>query len=127
MIAQASPGTLIRIEEMRPPYSQPMYTAASRISAVSGGSFIAKASGIRIATPLIGPSPGSRPTTVPMNEPSVATNRLSGLKATMKPAPRWPRMSMSAPRPGSPQVAERQRDFQHDVEEHVQPHPEQRA
>ena len=78
MIAPASPGMFSRIDEMRPPYSQPMYTAASRISAVSGGSFRAKASGIRIATPLIGPRPGSRPTTVPISVPIAAIDRLFG-------------------------------------------------
>ena len=36
-IAAASPGTLIKIAEIRPPYSQPKYTAANRIKADSGG------------------------------------------------------------------------------------------
>ena len=65
---------------MRPPYSQPAYTAHSRISADSGGSFIANAIGSRMATPLIGPRPGSSPTTVPMKQP------ISN-EPTVKPSP----------------------------------------
>jgi hypothetical protein len=65
MTAPASPGTLSRIDEMRPPYSQP-HTPRQQDQRDSGGSFIAKAIGIRMATPLIGPRPGSSPTTVPM-------------------------------------------------------------
>src|SRR3989338_7818911 len=71
--------------EMRPPYSQPRYTAASRISAVSGGRPRAKASGSSRATPLIGPRPGSRPTMVPTKAPNSATSRLVGRVATSKP------------------------------------------
>ena len=97
MMAPASPGTLSRIDEIRPPYSQPMYTAASRISAVSGGSFSANASGIRMATPLIGPRPGSMPTIVPMKAPSAATPRFAGVNATPKPASRY--CSVSTQRP----------------------------
>ncbi len=70
---------------MRPPYSQPAYTAHSRISADSGGSFMAKAIGNRMATPLIGPRPGSSPTTVPMKQPISAIIRFSGVPATAKP------------------------------------------
>ena len=58
-----------KIELMRPPYSQPRYTAASRISADSGGKPRAKAMGISSATLLIGPRPGNRPTTVPIRVP----------------------------------------------------------
>ncbi len=85
MMALASPGTFSRIAVMRPPYSAPTYTAASRISAVSGGRFIAKAIGISIATPLTGPRPGSTPTMVPMNEPIMATSTFVSEKATPKP------------------------------------------
>jgi hypothetical protein len=67
---------LSRIELIRPPYSQPRYTAASRISADSGGRPRAKAIGMSSATPLIGPKPGSRPTTVPINVPDRAVIRL---------------------------------------------------
>jgi len=74
--AEASPGMFSRIEEIRPPYSQPRYTAASRISALSGGRPRAKAMGISSATPLIGPSPGSRPTMVPIRVPHSAVKRL---------------------------------------------------
>ncbi|MCY1211624.1 hypothetical protein D9M72_233400 [compost metagenome] len=85
MMALASPGTFSRIEVMRPPYSAPTYTAASRISAVSGGRFMAKAIGISIATPLMGPRPGSTPTIVPKNDPMAATRRFVTEKATPKP------------------------------------------
>ncbi|CPL77566.1 Uncharacterised protein [Bordetella pertussis] len=88
MMALASPGTLSRIEVMRPPYSAPTYTAASRMSAISGGRFIANAIGISMATPLIGPSPGNTPTMVPKNEPIAATSTLVSEKATPKPMAR---------------------------------------
>ncbi|MNP77214.1 hypothetical protein D3C76_1745930 [compost metagenome] len=65
-----------RIELIRPPYSQPRYTAASRIKADSGGRPRAKAIGINSATPLIGPRPGSSPTTVPIRVPVKAVTRL---------------------------------------------------
>src|SRR5690606_27623706 len=73
MTAAASPGTLIRMEVIRPPYSAPTYTAANRIRADSGGSFMAKAIGTSMATPLIGPSPGNTPTMVPIKAPIAAT------------------------------------------------------
>lgn len=76
MTVEASPGMFSRIELIRPPYSQPRYTAASRISADSGGRPRAKAMGISRATPLIGPRPGSRPTTVPIKVPERAVTRL---------------------------------------------------
>jgi len=41
--------------------------------------------GISNATPLIGPRPGNRPTTVPINVPQRAVTRLYGLSATPKP------------------------------------------
>ena len=95
MMAPASPGTLSKMDEIRPPYSQPIYTAASRISDVSAGNFMAKARGIRMATPLMGPRPGSRPTMVPIKQPIAAISRLVGLRATPKPATRCCRMSIS--------------------------------
>ncbi|MNJ46445.1 hypothetical protein D3C77_415740 [compost metagenome] len=67
---------LSRIELIRPPYSHPRYTAASRINADSGGRPRAKAMGISSATPLIGPRPGNKPTTVPMRVPHSAVTRL---------------------------------------------------
>ena len=82
MIAAASPGTLIKIAEMRPPYSQPKYTAASKINALSGGKPIANANGNKMATPLIGPNPGNMPTIVPINAPIKAINKFSGNIAT---------------------------------------------
>ena len=88
MMALASPGTFSRMDVMRPPYSAPTYTAASRISAVSSGRFMAKAIGINIATPLIGPNPGNTPTSVPKNEPMAATSRLVSENATPKPMER---------------------------------------
>ncbi|MNZ95404.1 hypothetical protein D3C78_1145510 [compost metagenome] len=85
MIAAASPGTLSRIEEIRPPYSQPIYTVASRINADSAGSLRANANGSKIATPLIGPNPGSRPTMVPTKQPIRAIIRFCGTNATSNP------------------------------------------
>ncbi|MNV86042.1 hypothetical protein D3C71_1800410 [compost metagenome] len=85
---EASPGIFSRIELIRPPYSQPRYTAANRIRADSGGRPRAKAIGINSATPLIGPRPGNRPTTVPIRVPLNAVTRLYGVSATPKP---WPR------------------------------------
>ncbi|MNT92817.1 hypothetical protein D3C72_2341610 [compost metagenome] len=87
-MALASPGTFKRIAVMRPPYSAPTYTAASRIKAVSGGRFMAKAMGISIATPLTGPRPGSTPTMVPMKDPIMATRMLVSENATPKPIER---------------------------------------
>ncbi len=54
----------------------------------SGGSLSEKASGIRIATPLTGPRPGSAPTTVPTMQPKKASARLVGVSATAKPSRR---------------------------------------
>ncbi|MNS51212.1 hypothetical protein D3C72_838800 [compost metagenome] len=88
MMALASPGTFKRIAVIRPPYSAPTYTAASKINAVSGGRFMAKAMGISIATPLTGPRPGNTPTRVPMNEPIIATRILVSVSATPKPIER---------------------------------------
>ena len=85
MTVEASPGMFSRMELIRPPYSQPRYTAASRINADSGGRPRANAIGISNATPLIGPSPGSSPTTVPIKVPHSAVTRLYGLSATPKP------------------------------------------
>src|SRR5699024_1041863 len=73
------------MDEIRPPYSAPTYTAASKINALSGGSCIAKAIGTNMATALIGPSPGRTPTIVPINPPIAAINRLIPENATPIP------------------------------------------
>src|SRR5690606_30866959 len=104
IMALASPGTLSRIDVMRPPYSAPTYTAASRINAVSGGRFMAKAMGISMATPLMGPRPGSTPTMVPINEPMAATSKLVSENATPKPIDRWSMMPLIADPPAGRQA-----------------------
>src|SRR5690606_34329891 len=106
------------------PYSQPRYTAASRISAVSGGRPRAKASGSSRATPLIGPRPGSRPTMVPTKAPNSATSRLVGRVATSKPCIKKFRVSISALHKGFEQ-AEGQRHIQQVIEQDIQQYAHQ--
>ena len=76
MTVDASPGMFSKMELIRPPYSQPKYTAANKISADSGGKPKANAIGISSATPLIGPRPGNKPTTVPIKVPHSAVTKL---------------------------------------------------
>ena len=47
-----------------------------------------KASGIRIATPFDGPSPGSEPMMVPMKQPPTASISVDSVSATAKPCAR---------------------------------------
>jgi hypothetical protein len=47
------------------------------------------------AIAVIGPIPGSTPTTVPIRTPANANERLAGVKASAKPAPIPPNMSMA--------------------------------
>src|SRR3546814_13897630 len=110
---------------MRPPYSQPRYKAASRISAVSGGRPRAKAKGSSSATPLIGPRPGSRPTTVPTKAPNSATSRLVGRVATSKPCIKKFSVSISALQ--QTQQAKRQRHVQQVIEQPVEQHAKPRT
>ena len=49
---------------------------------------MANAIGISIATPLMGPRPGSTPNMVPKNEPIAATRMLVHENATPKPIDR---------------------------------------
>src|SRR5690606_13415873 len=51
--------------------------------------------GIRIATPLDGPRPGSAPIMVPRKQPTKASSRFCQVSATAKPSARRLRLSIS--------------------------------
>lgn len=98
MTAPASPGTLIRMAEIRPPNSQPEYTAASKTVADSAAHGVGNRQ--QNGHPVDRPSPGNMPMTVPRKAPNRQINRLVGVPAMAKLSIRWEMTSMIHPRSG---------------------------
>ena len=62
-----------------------------------------KVSGMRMAVPAAGPSPGSTPISVPSMQPISAKRRFCRLMAAARPVMRWFRVSTAAPQiPNTP-------------------------
>src|SRR5262245_30621668 len=88
--------------------------ALSMISAPTGSSL--KVSGIRMAVPAAGPSPGSTPISVPSTQPIRANAKFCRLIAAARPARRWSNVSIAA-KPLESQRADRQRHLEPIVED----------
>ena len=76
MIAAGVPGVFMRIADMDPPYTEPIYTAASVIRPVVGD--MLNVIGIKSATPIVDVRPGRAPIIIPIITPIIEKKRFVG-------------------------------------------------
>src|SRR5690554_2199899 len=96
IIEPDSPGVLIRMDVVEPPYMAPYSTPANMMKADVGATEMV--TGSNSAMVSAGPIPGRTPIAVPSTEPSNAHIRLVGCSATEKPCSRSSKDCMSEPR-----------------------------
>ncbi len=89
----------------------------SRMIAETG--FMPKVSGMSSVTPLGAPSPGSTPTRMPRNTPTIISMMLYGLTARANPFIRSGRFSNMVPPPSIPAEPVFQRALEERREKHV--------
>src|SRR5512137_3081760 len=108
---------LKRIEVVEPPYRAPQYMLVSRMIADTG--FMPKVSGMSSVTPLGAPSPGSTPTRMPRNTPTIIRRMLYGLTARANPCARSGKFSNMGPPSSVPAEPVFQRALEERCEEHI--------
>src|SRR5690606_5552463 len=93
IIEPASPGVLIRIDVVEPPYIAPYKTPANIINADTGPTDTV--TGNSKAIVKAGPIPGKIPMAVPSTEPTKAHIRFVGVSATSNPCNNSPNVSIT--------------------------------
>src|SRR5690606_4881702 len=91
----ASPGVLIRMDVVDPPYMAPYSTPANMMKADTGPTDTVTGSSKAMVS--AGPMPGNMPMAVPSIDPIRAHSKLVGVSATSKPCSNSPSVSITSP------------------------------